>query len=472
MEATANSTAVKTLRNPGASKVIYGLAKLFFAMLTCIELYYFSAFLTDVALFTAALAALVLSVTGTIDFIVSFFLGAILEVVRMPWGKYRSWLLISPPVVLVTHIFMVAKIGPNDTVAAVIIIIGFVVSHIFWSVAESAWNAMPLAMTDDLNERASLSVWGGRGSMGNTLLFGIIGVPIVSAVNSVFGNNLWGYAILGIILSLLYLAAFWWLFFITKGMEEETVKGAAKAAPAKSNLGAAFKGAVTNPNLLAMIIGVASTYCYMILQSSTMFYFFSYTLGGGAILGFMGTYITLVSLVRLGGSILVPLYLKIFKGNKRAVYMMGFAMVIIFHLLAYLIELPAMGTLIILLIGHFLGSSIMAMQLGLYMDCAVYSEYKTGKDIKGFIMALTVMPVKLGITIKNYVASFALISIGYSATATDTAAYGSSFRSLFLLGPVVICVICIVLHSLLYRLNETKVADMQREINARKAAAQ
>lgn len=460
----------KKMKNPMAMNVVYFLAKLLYAMLTCCELYYFSAFMTDAALLSAAIVAMVLSVTSMIDFIVSFFLGAILEAVHLPWGKYRSWLLIAPPIVTVFHILMFSKVSANEMVSAVVIIIGFVLSHIVWSIGEAAWNSIPLAMTDDLEQRAALSVWGGRGSMANTIVFGFVAMPIVNAVAGMFGGNMvMGYCGLGIVMCLFYWFGFWLLFFMTKGCEETATdrKASGRQEKQKSNLGAALKGAITNPNLFAMMIGVACTYCNAMILSGTMFYLFSYSLAAGAI-AFMGTFISVNSLMKFLGSFLMPIWLKLFKGSKRACYLFGFIAQAVVYAIAYLLNLPTMGTLALIVVGNILAAPIMSMQLGLYFDCATYSEWKTGKDIKGFIMSLTVMPIKIGIVIKNFIMSAVLVAIGYSATAADTAAYGNAFRMTFFLIPIVIAAVAVLTNLLLYRLNEAKVAQMQQEIEARK----
>ena len=464
----------KKMKNPMYMNIVYCVAKLLFAMLTCCELFYFSAFMTDAALMSAGIVAMVLSVTSVIDFIVSFFLGTILQASRLPWGKYRSWLLISPPIVTVFHIFMFSKVSDDEMVSAVVIIIGFVISHIVWSVAEAAWNSMPLVMTEDQGQRASLSVWGGRGSMANTLLFGFIGMPIVMAISGLFkGNMVLGYCGLGVILCILYWVGFWWLFFATKGCEETAAdrKAAGKSeVKQKSNLGAALKSAVTNPNLLAMMVGVACTYCNAMIGSAANFYLFSYSFEVGAI-AMMGTFISINSLSKLIGSFLMPVYMKIFKGSKRACYLFGFAALAVVYLIAYVANLGAVGTMALILIASFLSATIMSMQLGLYFDCATYSEWKTGKDVKGFVMSLTVMPIKIGIVVKNFIWSAVLVGISYSATATDTSAYDHAFRFAYFLIPVIISVVAIAVNLLLYRLNESKVAQMQKEIDARKAAA-
>jgi GPH family glycoside/pentoside/hexuronide:cation symporter len=457
---------IKKLENPGYMYIVYFLGRLSFTMLTCCELYYFSAFMTDSAKLATALVAIILSVTSTVDFIVSFFLGAIVEVVRLPWGKYRSWLFVAPPVVTVTHMLMFSKVSNNETVSAIIIVIGFIVSHLFWSLGEVATYGLPLVMTEDPDQKTQLSLWGGRGSMANTLLFGVIAVPLITLFKNATGSSILGYCLFGLFLCILYWIGFWWLAFSTKGCETNVV-----ATPGKKHentLVPAIKSTLTNPNLLVMVIGIAATYCHLILQSSTMYYFFAYSLGNG-MMAAMGVFVSLVSAFRLGGSFIVPLFLKVFKGNKRTVYILGFALVAVFDFLAYILHLAPIPMLALILAGNFFGNSAcLGLQMGLCMDCAVYSEYKSGKDVKGFVMSMINLSVKLGITVKSYILSSVLVAIGYSVTAADTSAYAGNFSFVFLMIPVIICIVAIIANLLGYHLNETKVAQMQTAINEKK----
>lgn len=465
------TTATKRLKNPTYMCVVYGVGKLMFAMMTCCELYYFAAFLTDSAMLSTALVAAIMSITSIVDFVLSFFIGVFLETIRMPWGKYRSWLLVAPPIVTVLYMLMFMRVGSNEMVSAVVIIVAFILSHLIWSIGEAAINSMSLVMTDDLGERARLSVWLGRGSMGNTLIFGLVATPIMGAVNAMSGGT-FGFAGLALVMGLLYLLGYWLLFFSTRGCEVTNKELRASRSPKqKSNLGPAIKSAFTNPHLLVTMFCVAATYCYMIGQSGSMFYYFTYTFGGGAIMAYMGIFITLISCGRLVGSVFVPALLKLCKGNKQLVYVIGFFGIALFSLLPYLLNPAPVVAMVLILIGTLFGSCPLAMWLGLYQDCAVYSEYKSGKDVKGFIMSLSVMPVKLGITVKSFIISSFLLAINYSATATDTVAYPDAFRALFLLVPTIICVVAGILHLVIYRLPEKKVAEMQKEIDQRKAEA-
>lgn len=461
------NTTIKRLKNPNYMCVVYGLGKLLFAMMTCCELYYFSPFLTDSALMSAVLVASIMSITSIVDFVLSFFIGVFLETIRLPWGKYRSWLLVAPPIVTILYFLMFTRVSANDTVSAVVIIIAFIVSHLVWSIGEAAINSMSLVMTDDLDERARLSVWLGRGSMGNTLIFGLVATPIIGFFNNLSGGKM-GFAGLALVMGLLYLVGYWWLFFATAGCEETSRdRKETQSAKPKSNLGPAVKSAFTNRHLLVTMFCIAATFCYMIGQSGSMFHYFTYTFGGNWIT-YMGIFVTLISCGRLVGSLFVPFLLKMCKGNKQLVYVIGFLGIALFDFLPYILNPAPVVAMVLVLIGTLFGACPLALWLGLYQDCAVYSEYKSGKDVKGFIMSLSVMPVKLGITAKSFIISAFLVGINYSATATDTSAYPDTFRALFLLVPAVICLVAAVLHLLIYRLPEKEVVRMQQEIDARK----
>lgn len=459
---------MKKLKNPNLDCVLLGLAKLGFAMMTCCELYYFSPFLTNGARFSAAAVAMILSITSTIDFIASFLIGFFLELVHMPWGKYRSWLLVAPIGVLIFGTLFFIRISDNEMISSAFIIVTFVLAHVIWSIGEAAVNSMSLVMTDDIEERGRLSVWLGRGSMGNTLVFGVLASPILGML----GDSKYAYAVLAIVFEVIYLIAFWALFFKTKGCED-TAKSGRKVSLKESlgNLGTSMKYAVTNRHLIVTMLIVAGTYCYMITQSASMFYYFNYTLGG-SVLGIMSLVITLISAGRLLGSVVVvgPA-MKLFKGNKQKSLAFGFFALAVIYIITYVLRPSPYVAIGLILFASLFGSLPLAMWPGLFSDCAVYSEWKAKKDVKGFIMGLSVMPVKLGITARSFILSAVLVGINYSADAVDTSAYPDAFAGLYLLIPAIVCIVVTVIHLLVYRLNEQKITEMQAEIMERKGIA-
>ncbi|MBR2737314.1 MAG: MFS transporter [Lachnospiraceae bacterium] len=463
------------LPHPLSDSIVACIAKLLFAACTCCELYYFSAYLTDGALFSVGIVALIMSATTVIDFIFSFFLGVFLEAVKMPWGKIRSWLLVCPIVVCIFFPLNFIRIRENEMASAIFIIVTFLIAHVIWNVGEAAVNSIGLVMTDDPDERAQVSLWVGRGGLGNTLLFGVLSAPLISFFTARFPKG-W-YAMLALVMSIIYLIGFWLLFFKTSyimkqkgvsddtrlGTGEETTKEKKKDSTAH-NLALGFKYAVLNRHLLVTMVCIMVTYGASILQSASMFYFFTYTLGGGWIAN-MSAFISLTSVARLVGSfILIPIITKLVKGNKHAVYVIGFiGGAILFFVASFLTAVPVACLTISTIAGMFI-SAPFVLWIGLYQDCAVYSEYKAQKRIGGFIMGLSIMPIKLGIMLRSFLMSAFLVAMGYSATATDTSTYGGSFKILYLLIPTFMFLGAGIVHALIYKLPEAEVKRMQAEM--------
>ena len=107
-------------------KLYYGLAalaKFMFTLTVLVELYYFSAFLTDNALFQNAIVVMILTATSVLDLVGSFFISVFLSAFNLPWGKIRSWLLIVPPIVVVFYTLSFVRIGSNEVLSAILIII-------------------------------------------------------------------------------------------------------------------------------------------------------------------------------------------------------------------------------------------------------------------------------------------------------------------------------------------------------------
>jgi Na+/melibiose symporter-like transporter len=459
----------RKLKDTGTTGLLYFLGRLSFNTLTLIELYYFSPFMTEGAKFPAAIVATIMSVTTTVDFIFSFFIGVIIEKLKLPWGRLRSWFLVAPVVVTICLILMFSKVSnDNYTLCGIIIFIGFFVSHMAWSCAESCLNALPMLLTEDGAQRTQLSIWNGRGAMANTIVFGIIAPPLLVFFQNISGSSVLRYTYTAVFFSLIYWIGMWMLFVVTKKFAPYDKP--ASSVKKEATLIPALKSAFTNGSLLSTMFCTMMVYLYMITQSSGTFYLFTYTFGGGAIMAYMGITITSFSVVKLAGSFLFNLLLKFFNGNKKSFFLTGWFGVAIINLFLYIAKLPPWPTIVLTAVANFCNAIILGLIFALYMDCAVYSELKAGKDIKNFIMTLIIIPTKLGILLRGYVVSAVLVGIAYSTDAVDKSAYPDAFRGMYMLTAAICAFAAALVFLFGYRLNEGKVADMQKEITARKEA--
>ena len=58
-----------------------------------------------------------------------------------------------------------------------------------------------------------------------------------------------------------------------------------------------------------------------------------------------------------------------------------------------------------------------AMNTALFSDTVVYGEWKTGKNISAFTMALMNLRVKVGVLVRSAVVTAGLMTIGFVANA-------------------------------------------------------
>ena len=465
---------MKKLKNPKVDQLVYFLAKFFFSILTCTELYYFSAFLTDTALFSLAIIGLIQTATTVIDAIFSFFYGAMMEKIGnlMPWGSTRSWLLVGPPIATIFFIFSFVRVSDNEMVSAVIIIIAFIVSHVVWSIGECAMNAMSVIMTDDMNERAAMSINLGRGTMGSSLVFGYVAGFFL---NTLFAGSPLAYVYMIIVFGILYWVGFILLFIRSRGCEDDKAtkkmkaERAAKAAKLSSRtatLGLAYKTVFTSKNAIMVMLAIMFGYMWTFLISGLMFYFFNYSLNSGAI---MGTFMSIRGLISLlGGVFWVPLLLKICKGSKKACFLVSNLFAILGMIIPFLVMRGNVMFFMVvnLVLTSFLGSGGTMMQVGLMGDCGVEATYKTGKEMKSFVVSFMALPLKISLIIKSLLVTAALGMTGYVAGMQITQGVIDGFYTAYLLWSSIICLLACVC-VLFYKLPEAKVAEMTKENNRR-----
>ena len=458
---------MKRMKRPGLTKFCYFLAKFAFASMASCELYYFTVFLTDAALMSAAIVTMIMTVTSALDTVATFVNGIILEKVRMPWGKCRSWMLVGPPAFTILTLLMFSRVSSNEMVSAVVIIIGFVAGHIIWTVTESAHAALSVSITDDLNERTALSINAGRGQMGSGLIFGIISVPLIALFSQLTNNSALGYTLFVGLMGIFCCIGYWLLFAVTKGCEEtKPTKGTTGPALERVPLSAMLKS-VVNPSLIALMICTILGNCSMFLTSAVTAYYFTYNLNAMA---FMGVFMTLRSVAALGSSWLTPPLMRLFKGSKKAVTIFGNVIAVGHMFVLWAIRPTFIVYAVVSIAASFLASSGTMLSMACYNDCAVYSEWKTGKDVKGFIMSMLNIPVKLALLIRSVLVGAVLMSLGYSAGAPITETILQGFNNVYLLIPAIMGLAGMLVMIFGYRMKEARVAEMIEEINARKAA--
>ncbi|MCI8594729.1 MAG: hypothetical protein HFF09_05680 [Oscillospiraceae bacterium] len=463
---------VKRLKKPTATKTLYFLGKFCFNLFTGMEMYYFASYLTDVALLPVALAGLALNIPTIVDLILTFVNGVIMEKLKVPIGKYRFWLIVGPIVAAITYATCYIRFD-DDFFCAVMATVMLIIAHFFWSLAESTYTSLPAIITDDTNERSSLSMLCGAGSNWSSFLFGLIGMPLIIVFNQVTGSTTHGYALLTLVVGALYAISYIMLAMNIKEVEK------AEAEKAELNAGRGEQK-VQGPSLKAMLMNVAKNPPLIVLlvyslfywinsfvMSGIMAYYYNCTLGAAAL---MGIAITTRSVGGMITPFVYPLIDKIFKGNKRNIVIFGNAVNIIRMIVTWALRPGTWAVIISTAICSFIaGVSIMPL-IAMYADCATYGEWKTGAASKSFVMSLYCVPLKIGLVGNRAILTAVLGIIGYSALAEPSQYSGAFNFSYNMLMAILLIIACVILF-VGYHLTEEKVKQCALEVDRRNAAA-
>lgn len=449
-------------------KNFFGVGDAGFSFMTTVETSFFLIFLTDVVQVPLAMAALISTFTGVCDMVSALIAGAIVDKTNLKHGKYRSWLLYGPPLVILFFALEFTKIGDGLT-AAIFISIGFIISHFIWNIAWTANRSLVGALTDDPTERAHLS---GRISGGSSIgkLFASKLIPLmVVAFAGLFsgGSQVWGYTCTAFVSSILMLIGFYVHFYITKGYDLPEVKSGSKnnAADAeKVSIMDMLKGVFTNLPLVSTVfcdfirlIGYYSFMAFAAYYAKVMFPENAAAVTGNILLAFnLGTLVGALNskhvVKRLGTK------------NTSIIGMFGAA---VFTASAYFFTTNQIAVIALVFIGQVFFGAAYGLTTSLYASCATYSEYKTGKNTKGFTMGLCSFSIKMSIVLRGIVITSGLGMIGYSAKAEITDSLISGLTLFAFIVPAVFFITAI-LPLLFYKISDQEIVEMSGEITSRK----
>ncbi len=441
----------------------YGIGDLCFTLLVCMEVYFFNAFLTDYAKFGMGTFGFITSVTAAGDIVLAFVAGLVIQKVSLKFGgQFRSWLLVTPPLVVIFFLFQFSKIG-NEFMAAGIIIIGFLVSHLFWNVGYAAIGGLMGSLTQDSGERTILSSSRAQGQSAGNLLFSYTGglmVPIFTvAIGAVYG-----FTVTVLIFGVLMMLGYFYLYKMS-AVAKPAKGGTAPVAQApqeKKSVGEIFGLVLKNPPLLFLILADTFRNTCLFFILSFAFYYFGYVLNEP---DFLKVFILFNGIGTLLGA-LAATWIGV-KIGKRHAYGLSCLISALVFLSAAFIEPGTWTFTIIFSVAAMIACAAQAMMAALFADTAVYGEWKTGKDIQGFIMSMMMLPIKFGLLIRNGVIALGLATIGYVAGADPTPGVASGVSAIMIYTPAITSILAAAIFYLGYRIGEKDIVRMQEELAAR-----
>ena len=215
-----------------------------------------------------------------------------------------------------------------------------------------------------------------------------------------------------------------------------------------------------NPPLLFLILAEIFRNAYIFIVTGVAVYYFKYVLNDG---GFIPIFILALGIAGLAGS-LAASWIGVKLGKRRSYWIFLILAAAGFALGNYLPEASWSITAACCAASMF-GMVAGAMSTALFSNTVVYGEWKTGENLRAFIMAAGSVPIKVGVFIRNAVLSLGLMAIGFVANSAPTPGVVNGIRSIMMLAPAAACVLAAAFFYFGYRIEDKQILLMQEEIN-------
>ncbi|HHX73465.1 MAG TPA: hypothetical protein GX699_00990 [Firmicutes bacterium] len=430
----------------------FAFGTLGFVLMMCLISSYYVYFLTDVVGIGAAAVGSLLLVARIVDTVSVPVSGGIVEKTNLRWGKYRSWLLIAPPMAAVFGVLMFTDFALPAGVKLMFMGCMYIVAHVFLNLSEVAQFALYPVIATTAEDRVRLSCRRVQVMSSGQILFGLITMPMIMALGG--GNEARGFLLTIIVFAVLQVAGFLLMAHAARGFEPETaVREKRQAVTVREMARQIFH----NRPLVVLVLAEISRNTAFSIVFSFAVYYFKYVARDMS-----GTtyFFTSLSAGALLGSLLGQPIARSFA--KKTTWVIGMCISCAAMLAAW--RFAGQTAVFIAFCALFsVGNSIVLnLSSVLFSDVSDYAEWKTGKNAKGIVMSMTSMPIKAAIALAGGLAGYSLALVGYEANKVPTAAVTDAISSLTTLIPAFLALLSVIIFQF-YNLTDEQLARIQQQ---------
>lgn len=418
--------------------------------------FYLLLFYTDTALIPAALAGTALLIGKIWDAVNDPLFGWISDRTTSRLGKRRVYMLLGAlPLALAVMSVWFVPAGASLAATFIWVVVAFLFFDTMVTVTSVPYYALTAELTDDYDERASLTTF--------RMLLGvpgfILGAALTPALVKLFGGGRPGYALVGVVFGVIAAVTLWICAAGIKerpGLHEEPSK-----LPMLKSALATFKNRVFLRLVLAYLI---ANLAFTLVQT-LLAYFLTYQLK-------MADQVPVVMLLMLVSvlAFLFPWKLLSDRWSKGPAYALGLTIGGVTVLATFL--LPHQPTPLIYGVAVVAGmgfSSNWVFPWAMVPDVIEYDQLETGEQRSGMYYGVWGFSTKLTAALGAAMAGWALALYHYVPNAEQTAAALTGIRLFF--GPVPALALFAAAPLLVwYPINRQKHAEIRARLAARDAA--
>lgn len=413
---------------------------------------------TDLLLIPVGIVGAI-TITGKIlEVVTAPFSGIMIEYVRLPWGKYRSWLYVASVPFVIFHmlIFFSAKFSLHPVERAVAFAVFLILASLAGNIVQSVQTSLVQGITYDDRNRKRLVKSNTAGNYLAKTATGLIWLPLIAFVIARGGSEADGFAIVMVLIALLAICGYFVLGHVVKKthIDEQddrdySIKEMLRITFSNRPLLCAFGTFFMRGGAYFIVIGTAS-------------YYFKYVAG---IPKMTATFMTLINLAALCAVLLSPLFFRFFQ-NQRG-YLISLLLMATACLTAYAAQAQYWIFIAAMCVFAF-GDAMAGMYSHLLFAEAVdYCEYKNKVSFRGLAMCLHTLALDGGRIFQQAIIAIGFSVMGYSAAEGISAAQTPMLMRIICLAPLLFLVLAVVILHF-YTLDNAAMQKIRLELMQRK----
>jgi sugar (glycoside-pentoside-hexuronide) transporter len=411
-------------------------------------------FYTDVFGISAMVAGTLFLVTRVEDALDDFITGVFVDHTHSRWGKLRPYLLFGSIPLGITAILCFTTPALNASGKIVYAYVTYIALMLMYSMVGIPYSAMTAAMTQDRQERVSLS--------SIRMIFAVIGGLIASVLTPILttvlggGNPATGYQLTMVIFAAIAIAVYMFTFAKTK---ERVTAEKNQKLPLALILKIIFRNKyLMLMSLLFMLMLGAYT-----LKGGAAMYYFTYNMGKPDL---VSIYFLVTTVFMLVGMFTVPVLSK--KFGKRNALCLGLAVVVVSNVALYFVGYANTALIFVCSIFSSLGIALpMALAWGMIPDTVEYAEWKHGARAEGIIYSASSFAQKVAMAIGGSISGIILTVVRYAPNAVQTPVAQNGIGMMMALIPGLLMLAGFIV-MLFYNMDDEKYNKIVEEIASRR----
>ncbi len=420
---------------------------------------YLMVFYTDIFHISAATVGVLFMVARLWDAVADVTWGRFIDTrPATKHGKFKPWIFrMSFPLVFSGVLMFVTIPGMSDGFYMAWAFVTYIVWGTLYSTVNIPYGSMASVITDNPEERTTLSTWRTAGAMSASLIINAIAPLIVFVDNQIDANRMFMAAcIFGVLSICCYMACY--------KLSTERIT-APEGTKETGNMKATIKGLMKNKPLLWILTASLLLMMNTMLMGAVNVYLFKDYFTNAAALSLMGV-------VQTAGTFVVMPFVKplVAKFGKKEISSVGMLVATLVYLVLFFIkDLSAMQFIAVATLG-MIGLAFFNVVIWAFVtDVIDYHELLTGLREDGTVYSIYSFARKVGQAIAGGIGGFAIGLVGYNAAnSVQTQGALDGIHMLATLVPAIVFGVIFLILVFLYPLNKKRTDEMAIELNARR----